>query len=98
MHIYHWPGETPAQEWLDFFKPPSVVSIGGLRAKVISAKLLASGKPVTFEQGDQYVRFTGLPMDAPDHPATVLAIECDKEPVVNHDDVRKFRKREGVGV
>ena len=98
MHIYHWPGETPASGWVDFFNPPSVVAIGGLRAKVKSARLFASGKPVTFEQGDQYVRFTGLPIAAPDSPVTVLAIECDAEPVVDHEDVRKFRKREGVGV
>jgi alpha-L-fucosidase len=97
MHIYHWPGETPAANWLEFFQPPSVVAIGGLRAKVQSARLFASGKPVTFEQGDQYVRFTGLPLEAPDHPVTVLAIECDAEPVIDREDVRKFRKREGVG-
>ena len=98
MHIYHWPGETPAANWLEFFRPQSVVAIGGLRAKVRSARLFASGKPVTFEQGDQYVRFTGLPTQAPDSPVTVIAVECDTVPVVNHDDVRKFRKREGVGV
>jgi len=74
------------------------VAIGGLRAKVKSARLLVSGKPVAFQQGDQYVRFTGLPIDAPDSPVTVIAIECDAAPVVDHDDVRKFRKREGVGV
>ncbi len=98
MHIYHWPGETPASHWLEFFQPPSVIAIGGLRAKVKSARLFASGKPVTFEQGDQYVRFTGLPLEAPDHPVTVIAIECDREPVVEGEDVRKLRKREGVGV
>jgi alpha-L-fucosidase len=98
MHINYWPGETPAGNWLGFFQPQSVVAIGGLRAKVLSARLFASGKPVTFEQGDQYVRFTGLPLAAPDRPATVLAIECDQEPVVNHTDVRQLRKREGVGI
>jgi alpha-L-fucosidase len=98
MYIYHWPGETPASEWLEFFRPPSVAAIGGLRAKVLSAKLFASGKPVAFEQGDQYVRFTGLPVGAPDSPATVLAIECDAEPVIDHNDVRKLRKREGIGM
>ena len=98
MHVYNWPGETLAANWVSFFTPQSVVSIGGLRAKVLSARLYVSGQPVKFEQGDQYVRFTGLPITAPDSPATVLAIECDREPVVDHDDVRKFRKREGVGV
>ena len=98
MHIYHWPGETPASNWLDFFNPPSVIAIGGLRAKVKSARLFVSGKPVTFEQGDQYVRFTGLPINAPDSPVTVIAIECDAEPVIEHNDVRELRKRKGVGL
>jgi alpha-L-fucosidase len=98
MHIYYWPGETLAANWLEFFRPQSVVSIGGLRAKVQSARLFASGKPVTFEQGDQYVRFTGLPIEAPDSPATVIAVECDTVPVIDHNDVRKFRKRAEVGV
>jgi alpha-L-fucosidase len=98
MHISHWPGDTQAEDWLEFFNPPSVVAIGGLRAKVLSARLFASGKPVTFEQGDQYVRFTGLPIEPPDSPVTVLAIECDAEPVVGVWDVRKFRKRLGVGI
>ncbi|MGA3323012.1 MAG: alpha-L-fucosidase [Terriglobia bacterium] len=98
MHIHNWPGRTLASNWLEFFNPPCVVAIGGLRAKVISARLFASGKPVTFEQGDQYVRFTGLPIEAPDSPVTTLAIECDSEPAIEGSDVRKFRKREGVGI
>ncbi len=97
-HVYNWPGETLAANWVPFFAPQSVVAIGGLRAKVLSAKLFASGAPVKFEQGDQYVRFMGMPINAPDQPATVLAIECDQEPVVDHDDPRIYRKREGVGV
>jgi hypothetical protein len=60
--------------------------------------LFASGKPVTFEQGDQYVRFAGLPIEPPDSPATVIAIECDSVPEIDGTDVRKNRKREGVGV
>jgi len=98
MHVHNWPGQTLASNWLEFFNPPCVVAIGGLRAKVQSARLFASGKPVTFEQGDQYVRFTGLPLEAPDSPVTTLAIECDAEPAIEGSDVRKFRKREGVGI
>jgi len=98
MHIHNWPGATLASNWLEFFNPPCVVAIGGLRAKVQSARLYASGKPVTFDQGDQYVRFTGLPLVAPDSPVTTLAIECDAEPAIDGSDVRKFRKREGVGM
>ena len=98
MHIHNWPGQTLASNWLEFFNPSCVAAIGGLRAKVQSARLSASGKPVTFEQGDQYVRFTGLPLEAPDSPVTTLAIECDAELVVEGSDVRKFRKREGAGI
>ena len=36
MHVHFWPGET--------------VALGGLRTKVLSAKLLASGRPVAFQQ------------------------------------------------
>ena len=98
VHVTNWPGATPAGDWVSFFAPQSVVAIGGLRAKVKSAKLLASGQAVNFEQGDQYVRFTGLPLEAPDSPTTVIAIECDREPVIRSEDVRKLRKREKVGV
>jgi alpha-L-fucosidase len=98
VHVYNWPGQTPASQGLDFFNPPCVVAIGGLRAKVKSARLFASGKPVVFEQDDVSVRFTGLPVEAPDTPVTVIAVECDAEPVVDGSYVRKNRKREGVGV
>jgi alpha-L-fucosidase len=98
MHIHNWPGETPASQWLDFFNPPGVVANGGLRAKVKAARFFASGKPVTFEQGEQYVRFTGLPIEPPDSPVTVIAIECDSVPEIDGLDVRRDRKREGVGV
>jgi alpha-L-fucosidase len=98
VHIYFWPGNTPAQQWLDFFQPPTVVAIGGLRAKVLSARLFASGQPVKFEQDDISARFTGLPATAPDQPVTTLAIECDSEPKVNHTYVRIHRPRRGVGI
>jgi alpha-L-fucosidase len=98
MHVHNWPGETLASKWLDFFNPACVVAIGGLRAKVNSARLFASGKPVKFEQGDQYVRFMGLPIKPPDSPVTVIAIECDTVPEIVGLDVRNNRKREGVGI
>jgi len=43
IHVYFWPGDT--------------VAIGGLQAKVVSARLLASGKKVEFEQEQFRVRF-----------------------------------------
>ena len=79
MHVHFWPGET--------------VSLGGLQSKVLSARLLAGGQPVAFQQERFRVRFTGLPKTAPDEPATVLAIECDSEPAQDMDAIRRERPR-----
>src|SRR5262249_47821914 len=79
MHVHYWPGE--------------IVSLGGLKNKVVSAKLLATGKEVKFEQETFRVRFTGLPSKAPDDPVTTIAIECDGEPVQDTNWVRKDRPR-----
>jgi alpha-L-fucosidase len=82
MHVYFWPGES--------------VSLGGLRNKVLSAKLLATGQEVKFQQDPFRVKFTGLPAKAPDEPATTIAIECDGVPNQDTDYVRKERPRLGV--
>jgi alpha-L-fucosidase len=79
MHNYFWPGET--------------ATIGGLTTKVKSARLLATGKDVKFEQEQFRVRFTGLPEKAPDDPVTTIAIECDGEPHQDTDNIRKERPR-----
>ncbi len=79
IHAYFWPGETFA--------------LGGLRTKVKSAQLHASRKNVQFEQDRFRVRFTGLPATPPDDPVTVLAVECESEPVQDTDFVRKERPR-----
>ncbi len=79
MHVWFWPGES--------------VSLAGLRVQVKSAKLLATGKDVKFDQEEFRVRFTGLPASAPDTPVTTLAIECDGEPRQDTDYVRKERPR-----
>ncbi|MCC6390950.1 MAG: alpha-L-fucosidase [Bryobacterales bacterium] len=80
IHVYDWPGDT--------------VAIGGLKTKVKSARLLASGRDVKVEQDDLRVRFTGLPATAPDPLATVIAVECDSEPAQDMVEVvRKGRKR-----
>jgi alpha-L-fucosidase len=75
-----------------------VVAIGGLRAKVKSARLFASGKKVDFAQDDISVRFTGLPQDAPDHPVTVIEAECESEPTIDSSYVRENRPRADVGM
>jgi alpha-L-fucosidase len=81
-HIYFWNGP--------------VFSVGGLQTKVLSAKLEASGKPVTFEQDQFRVKFTNLPAQAPDPIATVIAIDCEGEPAQDQILIRTNRKRESV--
>jgi len=82
VHVHFWPGAT--------------VAIGGFQTKVKSARLFASGQKVNFEQTDIQTKFTGLPEKAPDDPVTVLAVECEAEPVIDSLLVRKNRKREQV--
>jgi alpha-L-fucosidase len=82
MHVYFWPGET--------------VALAGLKTGVKSARLLASGQQVKFQQDRFRVRFTGLPHEAPDHPVTTIAIECESEPLQDTDFVRRERPRNTV--
>ena len=84
MHVHFWPGET--------------VALAGLANQVKSAHLLATGQEVKFNQEEFRVRFTGLPLKAPDDPVTTLAIELDGQPRQDTDHVRKDRPRRGVGV
>ena len=98
IHVYFWPSETPAAQWLPFFQPSTVVAVGGVRVKVLSAKLLKTGKPLTFSQDAISLRITGLPEAAPDSPTTVIACECDAPPVVDHHAIRPEWNRYGVGV
>jgi alpha-L-fucosidase len=82
MHVYFWPGET--------------VALAGLMTKAKFARLFASGQQVKFEQDRFRVRFTGLPDEAPDHPLTTIAIECESEPTQDTMFVRRERPRNGV--
>jgi len=79
MHVHFWPGST--------------VSLGGLRNKVTSARLVASGTEVKFDQDDFRVRFTGMPDKAADELVTTLAIGCDGEPYQDNLYVRSERPR-----
>jgi alpha-L-fucosidase len=98
IHVHFWPAQTVGTKALEYYKPPTVLAIGGLRTKVKSARLFASGQKVDFVQDDISVRFTGLPQDAPDHPVTVIEAECESEPTIDSSYVRKNRPRAGVGV
>jgi len=79
MHVHYWPGGTQ--------------SISGLRTKVKSAKLLATGKAVQVKQDDFRTQLLGLPAKAPDDPVTVIALECAEEPRQDTDYVRKNHVR-----
>jgi alpha-L-fucosidase len=65
--IYYWPGET--------------MTVGGARFKVRSAKLLASGKEVSYTQKGSQLIFSGLPKNSPDDSVTIIVVECDSEPI-----------------
>jgi alpha-L-fucosidase len=98
IHVHFWPAQTVGTKVLGYDKISNVVAIGGLRAKVKSARLFASGKKVDFVQDDISVRFTGLPQNPPDSPITVIEAECDSEPTIDSTYVRRMRPRAGVGV
>ena len=83
VHVYDWPGHTPAAEWLDFYKPEVVVAIAGLKPKALSARILRTGQKVDFTQDEFTFRLTGMPLEAPDQPATAIEVECDGEPMIN---------------
>lgn len=83
MHVHFWPGST--------------VAMAGLMNQVKSARLLATGQDVKFEQDKLRVRFTGLPEKAPEEPATTIAIECDGEPRQDNIYVRTERARATFG-
>ena len=63
-----------------------------------SARLLAGGQAIKFDQDKFRVRMTGLPEKAPDDPVTTIAIECDGEPHQDMRMIRTDRPRREVGI
>jgi len=98
LHVYFWPSRTPAAAWLDFYGPETVIAVGGVRSRVMAARLLKTGERVAFTQDATTVRLTGLPADPPDSPTTVIEIECDGPAFVDHHLIRPEWPRYGVGV
>jgi len=98
IHQHYWPGHTPAAEWLDFYQPEAVIAIGGLKGKVLSARILKTGQSVKFTQDELRLRLTGLPIEPPDPPATVIEVECDSEPTIDHGTMRPLWPRNKVGI
>ncbi len=82
MHIHAWPGDTAV--------------ITGLLTPVKSARLLASGQAVRFQQEKLRTKLVGLPREAPDAPLTTIAIECDGEPKQDNILVRNQHERLSV--
>jgi len=97
VHVYFWPSQTPAAQWLTFYQPQTVVSVGGVRVKVLSAKVLRTGQKIDFTQDGTTLRLAGLPEAPPDKLVSVLELECDAPPVVDHHLIRTEWKRYGVG-
>ena len=60
---------------------------------MLSARLLKTGQKVEFTQDEFTLRLTGLPLKALDQPATVIEIECDGEPTVDHGSMRPLWPR-----
>jgi alpha-L-fucosidase len=98
VHVYCWPSQTPAAKWLSFYQPETTVAIGGLRARVLSAKVLRTGQEIKFTQDATTLRLTGLPTQPPDNVISVLQLECDAPPVVDHHLIRTEWKRYDVGM
>jgi alpha-L-fucosidase len=98
INQYTWPGRTPAAEWLSFYEPQVVLSIGGLKNKALSARLLKTGQKIEFTQDEYRLRLTGLPADPPDDPITVIEVECDGVPEVSDSDIRSTWPRYKVGI
>jgi len=84
VHVYFWPGDT--------------VSVGGLKNKVVAAKLYPSGRPLQVRQDEFRTQFLGLPPQSPDPLVTVIEVECDGEPSQDMEKIRESRPRASVGI
>jgi alpha-L-fucosidase len=61
VHIFDWPATTACE-------------IAGIEAKVMSARLLANGKPLTFRQSEGKLHID-IPEQAPDPNVSVIALK-----------------------
>ena len=66
LQVHFWDGPT--------------LSIPGLETKVISARLVATGEKLIYQQDKYRLLFTGLAGTPPDKPVTVIEVECESEP------------------
>jgi alpha-L-fucosidase len=69
--FYFWCSRWPGKE----------LALGGLRGKLLSARVLPNGKPLKFEQSPDRLVIKGLPANCPDKVASVAVIEMVFEDV-----------------
>jgi alpha-L-fucosidase len=67
LHLRNWPGPTAA--------------VGGLTNHVKSARLLATGESVPFQQSEDRLLLHDLPIEPPDPFASVIALEIEGKPL-----------------
>jgi hypothetical protein len=60
--------------------------------------MLKTGENVRFTQDEFSLRLTTLPGQAPDHPTTVFEVECEGEPVIDHNAIRPLWPRYKAGI
>ena len=73
LHIFHWPG--------------SRIILGNLKSRVLSARLITTGKRADYRQEEDRLILENLPKKAPDPFDSVIALEIDGEPKA-FDDFR----------
>ena len=66
LHIFWWPGNTAV--------------VTGIKSKVISTKMLASGKKLKFNQLEGKLTITGLLSQPPDKYGTVIELKLKGKP------------------
>lgn len=66
LHVLYWPGAEGR--------------VAGLANRVLSARFLADGRPVAFDQLGEHLVLRDLPAQAPDQYDTVIALELEGPP------------------
>jgi len=66
LHVFHWPGRR--------------ITIGNIKSRVISARMIATDRAVGFRQEGDRLSLQNLPARAPDPYDTVIALDLEGEP------------------
>ena len=82
IHVHFWPGGD--------------VNMCGLMTKATAARMYATNQKLDFKQDPYQLKIYNLAQQAPDHPVTTIAIECESEPTQDNIFVRQEKPRDGV--